>query len=355
MEEKIIIRSTPFVTLKTLLIFVIVGALLGIMVASLFSAGERADRLAEAEPIFEQYESHIETYKNAKKKEQRGEELDYYEETILSYSTASKYAISRFYFDYERNILEDYASPEDYASAGAAPYIAVGIGLAFTISFFGLIYYLLLRSLQVTVTDKRVYGHTGWFRDISIPLYAVTSVSTLPFRGFIVGSASVKIPLFWVRNYKAMYKTLNELLMNAPVASVAPTAPIAPVAPIAPAAPAPAAPAAPAPAATAPTARTSIAPEAPNNLPPQVAMQAAVQSAVQASNNPAPELPTPGKPTAPAPAASPAASPAVTTGGTQIGKCTICGKANVPVTTVSVNVAGRVRVRHFCDECNAKR
>ena len=350
MEEKIIIRSTPFVTLKTLLIFVIVGALLGIMVASLFSAGERADRLSEAEPIFEQYESLIETYKDAKKKEQRGEELDYYEETILSYSTASKYAISRFYFDYERNILEEYASPEDYASAGAAPYIAVGIGLAFTISFFGLIYYLLLRSLQVTVTDKRVYGHTGWFRDISIPLYAVTGVSTLPFRGFIVGSASVKIPLFWVRNYKAMYKTLNELLMNAPVPSVAPTAPIAPVAPIAPAASAPTAP-----AATAPTARTSIAPEAPNNLPPQVAMQAAVQSAVQASNNPAPELPTPGKPTAPSPAASPAASPAVTTGGTQIGKCTICGKANVPVTTVSVNVAGRVRVRHFCDECNAKR
>lgn len=358
MDEKIIIRSKPLATLKTLLVFILIGIALGILLGVTCSFAEYTARLDEAEPVFRKYETDLQFYKEASKKAERGEALSSSETNALEFDTAKEYALSECFHSYDRQMIREYHSAEDYAWANLILYIGLGAGLAIILSIAGLIYYLTLRHRHITVTDKRVFAHLGWCRDISIPLYAVRSASTLPWKGIVAGSSSAKIILFWVPNYKAIYQALNVLLLNTSAAISTASAAIDASAPTVAPATVPAAPSAAVPApvpASSSAIRTSLPPEAPGTLPPQIAMQAAAHAAASAAAtaSKAPELPTPGSsrttPTAPA------ATPATVTGGTQIGKCTLCGKTNVPVTTVSVNVAGRVRVRHFCDECNAKR
>lgn len=252
--------------------------------------------------------------------------------------------------------------------------------VAGALTLLGLLLYLVVRTMEITVTHRRVYAHTGWKRDSSIPLSAISSVGKLPFGGLVVGSSSCKIRLYGLRDQQSIYDSLNELLMQtAPVdadtVALASTAPShsdasggsAPVSH----APTPAsAPALGRPASASPVlTRISIPPESPNGLPEQIAMQVMVQGAVQSANAPAaPELPVPGShrtsPTSSdsSPSAShrtastpPTRNPAVANGTVQIGQCTACGKSNIPVTVETVTIAGRTRVRYLCEDCAVNR
>lgn len=351
MEEKTIIRSKPYTSGMTILIFALIGIVLALIVFIGFYAPDYSAKKEEYNELRKTYDDAVEFYETAEEMNEKGMELSTLEERALFYNTAKEYALSRLQFSDHRDIMENYDSANEYASRSFGLALGVALPLALGFTFLGLIIFLILRNLQITVTDRRVHAHTGWWRDSSIPLYAVSSVSKLPWMGLMVGSSSCKIVLLGVRNQKDIYNELNNLLMQT---SPVPAYSSAPMASSAPASSAPASsastPAASAPAnqtpASAPNpSRTSVPAEAPINLPPQVAMQAAVQAAVQsASAPPAPPLPTP--PHAPVPSAS---------GGTSVGKCTACGKANVPVTVITVTIAGRPRTRYLCEECAAKR
>lgn len=351
MEEKIIIRSKPYASVSTVLIFAAIGIALALIVFMSLYAPDYSAKKEEYNELKKTYDDAVEFYETAEEMQENGMELSYSQEHALNYNSAKEYALSWFYFD-QREIMENYDSANEYASQSFGLAFGIALPVVFGFTLLGLIIYLVLRNLQITVTDKRVYAHTSWWRDSSIPLYAISAVCKLPWRGLMVGSSSCKIVLLGVRNQNSIYTELNNLLMQTsplPVYGAPATATASVATPTsAPDAPkptsAPVSKTVPTPTSAPDPSRTSIPAESPNNLPPQIAMQAAVQSAVQSASAPsAPSLPTPPAPPTPGP------------DGSSIGKCTSCGKTNVPVTTITVTIAGRARTRHLCDECAAKR
>ena len=83
---------------------------------------------------------------------------------------------------------------------------------SFTI--IGVLIYFALRSYELVVTDKRVYGRVAWGKQVDLPADSITATATLKlFRGIAVSTASGRIKFLLIKNAKEIYKVLNELII----------------------------------------------------------------------------------------------------------------------------------------------
>lgn len=77
------------------------------------------------------------------------------------------------------------------------------------------IVYLLLRSYELTVTDKRVFGKVVLGKRVDLPLDSISATATLRIlSGVTVSTSSGKISFLLIKNASDIYEIINDLLRN---------------------------------------------------------------------------------------------------------------------------------------------
>ncbi len=71
-----------------------------------------------------------------------------------------------------------------------------------------------LRSVELTVTDKRVYGYVGWGKRIDLPVDSVSAIGTVTLLGGImVATPGGKISFRFIKNSDEIYEVLTDILL----------------------------------------------------------------------------------------------------------------------------------------------
>ena len=89
-----------------------------------------------------------------------------------------------------------------------------------------------LKSFEMTVTDKRIYGKIKWGRRVDLPLDSVSAVGIGSFKSITVSTSSGRIAFSAIKNRNEIHEIVSKLLVerqNKPAAPAALGAP-APVA-----------------------------------------------------------------------------------------------------------------------------
>ena len=73
---------------------------------------------------------------------------------------------------------------------------------------------LWLRSYELTVTDKRVYGKVQFGKRVDLPVDSVSATAKLGSRGIAVSTPSGKICFRAIKNAKEIYGVINNLLIE---------------------------------------------------------------------------------------------------------------------------------------------
>ena len=108
-----------------------------------------------------------------------------------------------------------YAVHEVYYCLVYDAILAVLLCINAGIALIGLIIYLWLRSYEMVVTDKRIYGRVAWGKRVDLPLDSVSATATLRvFKGVSVSTASGRIKFLIIKNANEMYNEINKLLIE---------------------------------------------------------------------------------------------------------------------------------------------
>lgn len=87
-----------------------------------------------------------------------------------------------------------------------------------------LILYWYASKMEITVTDKRVYGKSGFDKRVDLPLDSISAVATGAFKGLAVASSSGKIKFMGIKNRDEIHEIIRDLLLKRQSKSVvAPT------------------------------------------------------------------------------------------------------------------------------------
>ena len=88
------------------------------------------------------------------------------------------------------------------------------LGIEF-VYFLGIVvFYVGHKSIQLTVTDRRVYGVTSFGKRVDLPMDSISAISTSMWKTIAVTTASGAIKFSFIENIDEMYRILNEQLME---------------------------------------------------------------------------------------------------------------------------------------------
>ena len=191
MEEKILIQSERYDVKKLCLSFVIIGAIITALCMFFIFVDEMPDRADWYEEQSEQYTMHQE------------EGCYFYDVDQCSDCEEFEEYPPKFIYMVTKTI--DYNDFE--LSLCWIPLLALAL--------IGALIYLWLHSYELTVTDKRIYGVVAWGKRVDLPVDSVSAISTIQlYKGIAVSTASGRISFLVIKNADAIYKTLNELLIE---------------------------------------------------------------------------------------------------------------------------------------------
>ena len=93
-------------------------------------------------------------------------------------------------------------------------FAGAGSGAAYIGLICGLIY-LWSKSFQLVVTDKRIYRKVAFGKQVDLPLDMISAVAINGFfKGIAVATSSGKISFLFVKNYQAVFKVIQDLLVK---------------------------------------------------------------------------------------------------------------------------------------------
>ena len=93
--------------------------------------------------------------------------------------------------------------------------ILFGLGVcALILSAILFVIYLYCSKMQITVTDKRVYGKTAFGKRVDLPLDSVSAVGTSAFRGLAVATSAGKIKFIRMEKRDEVHREISKLLVG---------------------------------------------------------------------------------------------------------------------------------------------
>jgi len=107
----------------------------------------------------------------------------------------------------------------------SASEVGISISLVLAICLFALFVYLWLGKIEITVSDKRVFGKAAFGKRVDLPLDSISAVGTSSLKGIAVATSSGKISFLMIKNSKEIHKCVSDLLImrqSKPVATAAP-------------------------------------------------------------------------------------------------------------------------------------
>lgn len=196
MDEKILVKSTSYNARKIvsvifavfLLLIIILGYALYMDVAEDDINQYNAHRHHKTDDISRKYGYYNDCYNR------EGTKLTC---NYSKYNSASAYA----WYYCSDNFKED-----------IFPIQLICVGAAFLIC---LALYLWLRSYELTVTDKRVYGKCAFGKRVDLPNDSISAIAMVPLlKGVAVATSSGKISFLLIKNLNEIYEELNKQLME---------------------------------------------------------------------------------------------------------------------------------------------
>lgn len=78
-----------------------------------------------------------------------------------------------------------------------------------------IVFYKLSSKIELTVTDKRVYGYGSFRKRVDLPLDSITAIGTTRiFSGLTVTTASGSIKFIMLKNRDELHKAISDLLID---------------------------------------------------------------------------------------------------------------------------------------------
>ncbi len=190
MEEKILVKSERFDLKKLISVLLIIGAVASaiMFVVLCVDTGDTYDY---------QYERHFEDY------EEHSEEGD----CGYRYDEGEKCWKCEFFEDYPNKASYILSSLFEILLFSLIPVAALGL--------IGALIYLWLRSYELTVTDKRIYGKVAFGKRVDLPVDSVSATATIQLlKGVAVSTSSGKISFLAIKNASEIYSVINKLLIE---------------------------------------------------------------------------------------------------------------------------------------------
>ena len=78
----------------------------------------------------------------------------------------------------------------------------------------GQIFYMVMSKIEMTVTNKRVYGKVLFGKRVDLPLDMVSAVGTTIFNGICVTTSSGAIKFPMIKNSEEIHATISKLLLE---------------------------------------------------------------------------------------------------------------------------------------------
>ena len=76
------------------------------------------------------------------------------------------------------------------------------------------VYFFYCSKMNLTVTNKRIYGKTAFGRRVDLPLDMISAVGTRAFKGITVSTSSGIIKFLGISNQEEVHKAITDLLMD---------------------------------------------------------------------------------------------------------------------------------------------
>lgn len=191
MEEKVLIKSEQYDVKKIFKVIVIIGAILSAIGVAWILADEMPD---VAEIYNEKHRVYLEHYEKgfcyymSEDKCYRCEEIEKLPSKIV-------YVITKTFDWYEFDLL-------------------LSLIPLFAFLLIGGLVYFWLRSYELTVTNKRIYGKIAWGKRVDLPVDSVSATAMVPlFKGVSVSTSSGKISFLVIKNADEIYTVMNDLLI----------------------------------------------------------------------------------------------------------------------------------------------
>lgn len=94
-------------------------------------------------------------------------------------------------------------------------YVPLSLIPVASFALIGLLIFLWLRSYELTITDKRVYGKVAFGKRVDLPVDSVSATATIGlFKGVSVSTSSGKISFLAIKNANEIYDVINNLLVD---------------------------------------------------------------------------------------------------------------------------------------------
>lgn len=94
-------------------------------------------------------------------------------------------------------------------------YVPLSLIPVASFALIGLLIFLWLRSYELTITDKRVYGKVAFGKRVDLPVDSVSATATISlFKGVSVSTSSGKISFLAIKNANEIYDVINNLLVD---------------------------------------------------------------------------------------------------------------------------------------------
>ena len=187
MDEKILIKSEQYNVKKFFKIMLIIGAILSVLVFVVF--------------VMSQF-SNYDYYQNT------------YEKHLAQGHCYNEYMDAGSCYECENAV--EYSSGFDYLLSNS-PLVPISLLIA-PIGVFALIgglIYLWLRSYELTITDKRIFGKVAWGKRVDLPVDSVSATASLRFlNGVSVATSSGRISFRVLKNADAIYQVISNLLIE---------------------------------------------------------------------------------------------------------------------------------------------
>ncbi len=190
MEEKILVKSERFNLKKLISVLLIVGAVASAILFAFLLADLGSTYDWRCESDYETYEYHT-----------ANGDCGY------RYDEGEKCWDCQFF--------EDYPTKSSYILSCVFECLVISLIPVAAFGLIGGLIFLWLRSYELTVTDKRIFGKVAFGKRVDLPVDSVSATAMIRLlKGVAVSTSSGKISFLAIKNSDEIYSIINDLLIN---------------------------------------------------------------------------------------------------------------------------------------------
>lgn len=115
--------------------------------------------------------------------------------------------------DSNKRIFEYLGTVAYYKDFWEFPYFYIGLSF-WVVAICFLFTFLMMKKMQITITDKRVCGKTFFGRSVDLPIDSISAVGSSWFNGIAVSTSSGKVSFLFIENSEEIRELLCQLLID---------------------------------------------------------------------------------------------------------------------------------------------